>query len=233
MIMRISKLGLAAAITAMLAGTAFAGPLEMSLSSGTQSTGNFMVISGTSYVNSDLNGWNISYFIPTSNSPSTQPYGLNLSGFVAACLNTNGCGSLTLSISGTGFKTAVGMDGFGTGLVNNQMVTGETTGSIVQTAYYDLGDGYMGKADTIGTITLNGFGSQYVTGGGPASGTYSLTLVDQFSAGCTGSNCAVFGVDGSIGGVASTVPEPGTLALFGAGLLGCALAITRRRARQR
>ena len=30
----------------------------------------------------------------------------------------------------------------------------------------------------------------------------------------------------------TTVPEPGTLALFGAGLLGCALFIARRRARQ-
>lgn len=232
---RISRLGLAAAMSALLAGTAFAGPLEMSLTSGSQSTGNMSVTDGSSYTNSDFNGWDISYFTPMSNAPSTDPWGLNLSGFVASCVSVSGCSSLTVSLSGTGFTTPVGVDGFGTGLTNNNtMGPSAATGTIMQSAYYDSSDSYFGTGGAIGTLNLNGFGSTFTYGGGPTSGTYSLTLVDTFSASCTSSNCAIFGIDSSIGGApASTdVPEPGTLGLFAAGLLGCGLLIARRRSRQ-
>ena len=227
---RTSRLAIIAAVGAMAAGTAFAGPIQMKVTSGSYTT-TFFTTTGSSYSNSDLSGWNVTYFTPVSNSPSAQPFGLDLGGFAAACENSSGCDSLTVSISATGFTTPVGINGFSTGLVNNNLTGPNTmTGKVMQTAYYGLSDNYMDESNAIGSITLNGFGGQYKVGGGPAPGpnmtSYSLTLVDTLSSSCTTNQCAVFSIDGSIAG---NVPEPGTLALFGAGLLGCALAIARRR----
>jgi hypothetical protein len=219
----ISKLGLIAAIGAMAAGTAFAGPMQMTVSSGGNSS-TFFTTNGSSYTNSDLNGWDVSYFVPESNSPSTQPWGLDLGGFTTACMNSSGCGALTVSISATGFTTPVGANEFGTTL--GGALTG--SGSVMQTAYWGASNQLWDESGTIGTLTSLGS----TVGGGPAPAmdmsAYSLTLVDTFNATCTKSNCASFSIDGDITGV-STVPEPGTLALFGAGLLGCGLFVSRRR----
>ncbi len=228
----ISRLGILAAIAAMMAGTAFAGSLDILLRSATHSTGIISITSGTSYVNSDFNGWDIQYLTPTTNSPSATPWGLNLGGFVAACENPNGCADfndLEVALSGTGFTTPAGKNGFTTALVNNNIPgSGAATGSITQSAYYDSSDSLFGGEFDIGTVSVSGFGGEYVTGGYPVSGTYSLTLIDTFSTSCTGSGCAIFSFDGSIADNGSKVPEPGALALFVAGLLGCALAIGRR-----
>ncbi len=239
---RFAQLGLAAAMGAMLAGTAFAGPLalQMSLASGTNPPDTFRIASGTTYTNPDLNGWNIRSLVASSDSPSVQPFGLNLNGLVS-CLNASGCVPLRVAVSATGFTSHAGMAAFGTGLVdNNAMGPGADTGTVVQMAYYDAGDTALSEAHPIGAITLDGFGSGYVSGG--ASGLaptsdYSLTFVDTFTDHCAHSDCALFGIDASLDGIlgdsrgdgSSTVPEPGTLALFGAGLLGCALFMGRRR----
>ena len=240
---RFATLGLAATMGAMLSGTALAGPLtlQMSLTSGTSSPDTFNIASGSGYTHTDWNGWKISALTASSHAPSAQPFGLNLNGLVS-CLNASGCAPLTVAVSATGFTSLAAMAGFGTGLVdNNAMGPGEDTGTIVQMAYYDAGDTALSKANPIGAMTLEGFGSSYVSGDAAHLGTnahYSLTLVDTFTDHCGHGNCAVFGIDGTIdrilgdssGDASSSVPEPGTLALFGAGRRGCALFVRRRRA---
>ena len=240
---RFFQLGLAAAaMAAMAAGPALAStinPIKMTLSSGGSTVSGLTYYTTSSnavgYSNPDFNGWDIySQFGGNSNSPTVTPYGINLSGTVAACEIATGCAPLTVMISDTGFTAAAAS--FESSLTNIE--TG--AGSVTQQAYYDATDTYFGPGDSGGMIigiplTLSGSGYDSTTGLGPIAGgsAYSLTLVDTFSTSCASSGCASFTVGGEISDPpASTVPEPGTLALFGAGLLGFAL-VMRRRARQR
>lgn len=64
-----------------------------------------------------------------------------------------------------------------------------------------------------GSLSINGAGMVYLSGYAPTQATFGLTT--------QGTGTTTFSLQ--------TVPEPGTLALFGAGLLGCALVISRRR----
>ena len=62
-----------------------------------------------------------------------------LRGCAAAYHNSSGCGSLTVTISAARFATPVGVNGFSTGLVNNNITgPGTMTGTARQTAYYGL-----------------------------------------------------------------------------------------------
>lgn len=64
-----------------------------------------------------------------------------------------------------------------------------------------------------GSLSIDGAGTVDLTGYAPTYATFGLTT--------QGTGKTTFSLQ--------TVPEPGTLALFGAGLLGCALVISRRR----
>lgn len=217
---RISKLGLIAATVSMLAaGAVFASPLEMTVD-GTQVT----LSSTGGYSNADLDGWDIYFFTGTSNSPSLTPFGIDLSGLTAACISGS-CAPLTVSISDDGFAGPIGANGFSTTLSDTQ----EGKGSVTQTAYFGQSNSYFDTSGTIGSITLTGSSADTVDGGGPASTPYSITLTDVFTASCTGNGCVSFSIDGDV--AAASTPEPGTLALFGAGLLGCAIFVGRRRRR--
>jgi len=153
-------------------------------------------------------------------APSVSPR-FDLGSFSASCgVSDSGCASspLTLSITDT-FTQPVPLNGFLTVLTDSQ--TGN--GSVTQTATYGSSD----SSGTIGTITCTGTDmctpSGQVWGGGPVGPSpYSLTLTDVFTAADTAG--VTFSTDGDI-----RVPEPGTVALFGAALLGCALFLGRRR----
>lgn len=231
----------AAAGTAVLAGTALASsmnPIEMTLSSGGSAVSGltfFATPNSVGYSNSNFMGWDIySNLTGISNSPVLTPYGINLTGTVASCVNSNGCDPLTVAVSDTGFTAAAGS--FESALSNIQ--TG--SGSVMQQAYYDSTDTYFGPNNQGGSligggpITLTDSGYISTTGLGPIAGgsAYSLTLVDTFSSSCVNSGCASFTIGGEITDPPSTVPEPGTLALFGSGLLGLALFMRRRTRRQ-
>ena len=248
---RFSKFGIIAALAGTMAvGTAFAGPIEMVLTSGTQSTtllvGNNGIPSSVSYTGS-LNGWSI-----TSGTGGTSyaPYvnqlvGIDLGGYSVTCsgIPGTGCSSdpLTIAISATGFTTPIGPNGF------QVQFSGNVNGGVADTAaYFDTmnnGNNYFcndggsttvsnfcGPSNMIGSLSLSKSNALGITtNGGPIGSTirsYSLTVVDTLSASNIGP-----GLDPSYS-VDTTVvaaPEPGALAMFGAGLLGCALFINRRR----
>lgn len=241
MFMRFSQLGLAAAVViagAMSAGTASAGPIEMFLTSGGQTT--TVLIGDTGDPSSvsfsgTLNGWTITSGTGgTSYSPGLNTaIGIDLGGYTATCVGVGGCSKdpLTIAISATGFTTPIDTNGFLLEFSGN--VHG---GQVTTSAYWDTANTYFcnsdnsawndcGSSDLIHTLTLgNGSGSMWALGGPDTIRSYSLTVIDTFSAG--GGIDPSYSVDTTL---TQAVPEPGTLALFGAGLLGCALVVSRRR----
>lgn len=242
-----ARLGLVLGIGAAAAGTAWATPIELTVSSGTgagssiflpNTGGGGMVI----YSNSDFNGWDIELAFGLSHSPSLALGALDLTTATANCLSA-ACDPLTLAISDVGYTTPVGPSGLKTSLSNTQLGAPST---VTQWAYVDTSNTYFGSTDPnaaadfggiddpataalIGTVTVNGLGSGYAYGGGSLTGPYSLTLVDQFCSNPTGSGGTCSGglSFSSDGGISAS--EPSALALFGAGLLGCALVVGRRR----
>jgi hypothetical protein len=133
---------------------------------------------------------------------------------------------LTLSISDVGFTTGTGHPGFANTLGGVQ--TG--AGSVSQTASYGVSDLYFDTSGVIGMVALSSTGgiktlNGMVSGGGPVGPSpYSLTLTDVLTDAGTGKNSVTFSLDGEV----AAVPEPGALILFGAGLIGCAIALRRR-----
>jgi len=251
---RLSTLGLIAALAGTLAaGTALAGPIEMVITSGTLSSplligiGNPSSVAVPSSTNGGmtLNGWFISKQTGgTSYSPFlNSTVGLDLASYAVTCSGqtATGCSQdpLTIAVSATGFTTPVGRNGFQMEFSGNANGGGTAT----TTAYVDSlngGNSYFcndtgaatlandcGASNLIGSLSLStksGGGSMI---GGPATtGPYSLTIVDTFS---TNPNGVSYSADTSL----VQAPEPGTLAMFGAGLLGCALFINRRRGSHR
>ena len=240
----VGVLGLAAASVAL------ANPIELTATSGTGPQASVMLPSPTgggtvTYSNSSFNGWNIEFAFGMSNSPVM---GLSLMTATADC-SIAACAPLTVAVSDINFTAPVSADGLGTSLTNENIssATGSPGGpsTVTQWAYMDTGNAYFGSTDQnaandfggmydstaslIGMLTVNNLGSLSAQGGTATSGPYSLTLVDQFCSDPVGPNgtCASGLSVQATGGI--TAPEPGSLALFGAGLLGVALFSGRRR----
>ena len=232
MFTRFSKLGLVVGAVGLLAtATAFAGPMELQLTSGTQTTGvlmysasgcaaNVVVCEPNSlqYHNTNFNGWSITVAGGQSNSPSLSPFGLDINSLTATCISGN-CGSdnLMISISATGFTSPPLPGTVGLSL------TSSSTGTVTQQAYGLNSNSYFDMSNALGSLqTVTGDGAAFEsTGMVDGAWPYSLTLVDTLSAGANTS----YSTDGRI----VQTPEPGALAMFAAGLLGCALFINRRR----
>lgn len=197
---------------------AFATP-ELQLTSGASNvtvpgSGSTVIFS-----NPNFDGWDITLVFGDSNSPTLNPFGLDVTNLLATC-NGGNCSKDTLSIelTDTGFTTPVGTNQF----LNSYSLTGATgSPNTSQTAFFDTTNTPFGTGGTICTDTLTSTSGKSCTGGGPAGpGPYSLTLVDTFSPGTNVS----YSSDGNV----VAVPEPASLLLFGAGLLGLGWFARRR-----
>ncbi len=252
---------IAASAGLLCGGTALANPIEMFLSSGNQTTplliGNNGTPSSVSYVGT-LNGWTIEQGTGgTSYAPNQV--GLNLGDYVVTC-DGGGCSnsSLTIAISATGYTVPIGLNQFQLGLSGDVSGGTITSSAYYDTAnqYFCSGDSddldhdqghgdehhqhhnhdhhesgsdlsnQCGASNLIGSLTLSGSSNGITVNGGPDPiRSYSLTVVDTFS--FSGSLDPSFQVNSEL----TQVPEPGSLALFGAGLLGI-LVLARRRTRR-
>lgn len=258
MFKRLSTLGFAATAASLLAaGTVNANPIIMTITPGTGGASYTMYTGGSSgcslgassCVNpgaSSFGGWNVTMGSTqgTSYSPSASPIGLDLGLFTAACTNGDACETspLTISISDTGFTTpgefggsTLGNTQTGSGTVEQWAFINSSNTNCTVTGW-SAGSPQWSSSSCTGTqmelgspLTLNGSGTVMSYGTGTTATPYSLTLVDQFTANCSGtgsgSGCVTFSEDNNV----TAAPEPGSLAIFGAGLLGCALFVSRRR----
>lgn len=207
---------------ALCGANAFATP-ELELTSGASNTTIVGSGSSVSYSNTNFDGWDITLVFGNSNSPTLSPFGLDITNLNATCVGSGGCSkdTLTVELSDTGFTTPVGTNGF----LNSYSLTGATgSPSTTQTAYFDTTNTILTTpaGGLICSITLTGTSGNSCVGGGPAGPSpYSLTLVDTFAPGTNVS----YSSDGNI---VTKVPEPASLVLFGAGLLGLSWLVRRK-----
>ncbi len=248
---RIATFALGTVLASALVATAAsatpigAGPVELFLQSGTASalvTGSTPPLSSPStamYENINLNGWTVGItaisYAPTLNTTA----GIDVGGFAATCVTASSvCSSnpLLVTVSAPGFNQVIGANGFL--LQYGGTING---GALSTSAWWDTSQSYFcdpsdpghpatncGSSNLIGTLTLgSGSTGATLTGGPDPIRSYSLTVGDTF--GLNGGLDPFYSFDTS---VVQSVPEPGTLALFGAGLFGCLMLDRRRRARQ-
>jgi hypothetical protein len=257
MFKRLSALGFAAAAASLLAaGTVYANPIVMTITTGNGSTG-FSMYSGVSSgcspgvsscvtpTASTFGGWSITLAKTQgdSYSPSASPDGMDLGLFTATCYSATSCdsGPLTISVSDTGFMTpgeyggsTLGNTQTGSGMVEQWAFINSTNSNCTVIGWTQAGPTWSSSCMTSGLSELGSplKASSSATMSSYGTGTtmtpYSLTLVDEFTATCSGataSGCVTFSEDNNI----TATPEPGSLAIFAAGLLGCGLFVSRRR----
>lgn len=231
MFRRFSKIGiLAAAAGVMAMGTAFANAITISQLTVTAQSGtatNTLSLSGTNpfwnFSSADTGGWSASGSV----TAIASPLDIDLDTNSAACQLTTSCGALMVTYDVSGLTSSPAL------LANS--IAEKLTGSVNVCSGGSVSPCMVTQTATIGGVQIGkvlGFNNNqnflmYTVG--PSSGSYSsytLSIFQTFT-GCSGSKtCAVYNsVDGSL----TSASEPGALAIFGAGLLGCALFVSRRR----
>jgi hypothetical protein len=217
-------------VASALASTAFGTTTdELTLTSGATTVtildngaGDLTSAAGTvTYSNASFNGWNILITSGTSNSPTLNPFGIDIASLTATC-NGGACATQSLKIdySDINFNVPVGAGGFSTTFSSTQTGPGSTS----ESAWVSNSNTLFAKTSLIGTVgPFSGSNHATVTGGSAGVAPYSLTLEQVFSDATGGS--VSFSVDGNI----TATPEPVSIAFLATSLIGVGVLFNRKR----
>jgi hypothetical protein len=169
------------------------------------------------YSNPTFLGWNVNAIAFGSPSAGPEP---NLEGFtVNASDISSGVTSLQVYITEAGLSSPTGVNTFVSGLTSNFILGGIT--SVTESTYVDTGNGLFALTSLLSSATFTGIGHQSLSAATPSlASPYSETEVFDIAATGVGT------VQDTI--TISNAPEPGTLTLFGSGLIGLAGLLRRK-----
>lgn len=207
--------GLAAGPAALATTMSCTSSPEVCISVGT--VGNIVATSTTGTSQTGSYGvWNFSVNAYTQGSGLVLPPEILNSQTIDA--TSSASGSLMIWVTTTGVTGP--LSGELMSSLTSQILPGKW--SVSGQTYYDASNTAFAETALLSDLgPLTAIGTDVGVGKVSATGPYSLTEVYTISAVGKGNSSDTLDIQG--------VPEPGTLALFGAGLLGCALLVSRRR----